>query len=257
MVLWLLLVPILGFGLSDLVLLEGHPVLPWVWLLRVVVVAFTLLVVWRLRRRLDVVAYDRLLAVWAGVIALTFLTINFTRPPTYLPIYVLDVLVPLGAYLVFPVSLRVQTLGALGFTLGEVVLWFVVKALPLDVTGQLSIAAAFLIANVFGFVVSRRLHEIRRLHFVLARHEGNLVRELEAALATVDELQGILPICTFCKKIRKDDGYYEEVDRFISRHANVQISHSLCPACASERYPDFFPADGDSENGEVGEETDP
>ena len=64
--------------------------------------------------------------------------------------------------------------------------------------------------------------------------EGELhdrVRELEDALANVKQLQGLLPICSYCKKIRDDQDYWHQVDSYIAQHTEVQFSHSICPSC--------------------------
>ena len=58
-----------------------------------------------------------------------------------------------------------------------------------------------------------------------------LVKKLQAALAEVGTLQGILPICSYCKRIRDDENYWESVDNYISRHTNTQFTHSICPSC--------------------------
>jgi DNA-binding response OmpR family regulator len=57
------------------------------------------------------------------------------------------------------------------------------------------------------------------------------VRELEEALAQVKVLQGILPICSYCKSIRDDENYWERVEAYISRHSDARFSHSICPGC--------------------------
>jgi PAS domain S-box-containing protein len=68
----------------------------------------------------------------------------------------------------------------------------------------------------------------------------NLVRELQAALAEVKDLRGILPICSFCKKIRNDEDYWESVDAYLSQHTNTRFSHGICPTCyKSEIEPQF------------------
>jgi CheY-like chemotaxis protein len=57
------------------------------------------------------------------------------------------------------------------------------------------------------------------------------VRELEEALGQVKQLRGLLPICSYCKKIRRDQDYWEQVEGYIARHADVQFSHGICPSC--------------------------
>ncbi|MDI7260911.1 MAG: response regulator transcription factor [Thermodesulfobacteriota bacterium] len=57
------------------------------------------------------------------------------------------------------------------------------------------------------------------------------VKELEVALSNVKQLQGLLPICSYCKKIRNDGNYWEQVDKYIVEHSEVQFSHGICPDC--------------------------
>ena len=57
------------------------------------------------------------------------------------------------------------------------------------------------------------------------------VNQLEEALEDVKSLQGLLPICSYCNKIRNDEDYWEKVETYISRHADVEFSHSICPTC--------------------------
>lgn len=58
-----------------------------------------------------------------------------------------------------------------------------------------------------------------------------LVSELKTALAEVKTLQEILPICSYCRKIRDDENYWHTVESYISRHTSSRFSHSICPSC--------------------------
>lgn len=57
------------------------------------------------------------------------------------------------------------------------------------------------------------------------------VKSLEEALSKVKQLQGLLPICAYCKSIRDDQNYWRRVETYISEHADVEFSHSFCPDC--------------------------
>ena len=57
------------------------------------------------------------------------------------------------------------------------------------------------------------------------------VRRLEEALSNVKQLQGLLPMCSYCKRIRDDQNYWQQVESYISVHSGVQFSHSYCPDC--------------------------
>jgi DNA-binding response OmpR family regulator len=58
------------------------------------------------------------------------------------------------------------------------------------------------------------------------------VSELEAALAKVKTLSGMLPICASCKKIRDDGGYWRQIESYIRDHSEAEFSHGFCPECA-------------------------
>ena len=55
----------------------------------------------------------------------------------------------------------------------------------------------------------------------------------------IKTLAGLLPICSSCKKIRDDKGYWNQIESYISEHSKAEFSHGICPECAKELYPDF------------------
>jgi len=57
------------------------------------------------------------------------------------------------------------------------------------------------------------------------------VKELELALANVKLLQGLLPICCYCKRIRDDQNYWQQVDTYVADHSEAQFTHGICPEC--------------------------
>jgi sigma-B regulation protein RsbU (phosphoserine phosphatase) len=57
------------------------------------------------------------------------------------------------------------------------------------------------------------------------------VKKLEDALSRVKQLQGLLPICAYCKRIRDDENYWQRVETYIANHSEAQFSHSICPEC--------------------------
>ena len=65
-----------------------------------------------------------------------------------------------------------------------------------------------------------------------------LITQLQEAIEEIKKLGGMLPICTNCKKIRDDMGFWKQVEDYISEHSEVKFSHSLCPTCLDELYPD-------------------
>ena len=66
-----------------------------------------------------------------------------------------------------------------------------------------------------------------------------LIEKLGLALAEIKVLRGILPICSFCKKIRNDKGNWDQIEAYIHDHSEAKFSHSICPGCMKKHYPDI------------------
>lgn len=67
----------------------------------------------------------------------------------------------------------------------------------------------------------------------------HLITELKDALERVKTLSGLLPICSHCKKIRDDEGYWQNVETYIAKRSDAVFSHGICPDCLNEFYPQF------------------
>jgi hypothetical protein len=64
-----------------------------------------------------------------------------------------------------------------------------------------------------------------------------LIEELQEALDRVKVLSGLIPICTHCKAVRDDKGYWQQVDSFMREHSDAKLSHAICPECAQKLMP--------------------
>jgi uncharacterized protein (UPF0212 family) len=64
--------------------------------------------------------------------------------------------------------------------------------------------------------------------------------ELKTARDEIKTLTGFIPICASCKKIRDDEGSWNQLEAYLSQHTDVSFSHSLCPDCAQKLYPEFY-----------------
>ncbi len=98
----------------------------------------------------------------------------------------------------------------------------------------------------FGYMLkpveSRELHSTIEMALYKAKleKERTMLRlELEEALAEIQTLRGILPICSFCKNIRDDKGYWQQIEAYFSRKSDVQFSHGVCPDCIRKEYPEL------------------
>ena len=73
-----------------------------------------------------------------------------------------------------------------------------------------------------------------KIGICMVKAQQNLIdraRKLEEALVQVKTLQGLLPICSYCKKIRDDQNYWQQLESYISTHSSARFSHSICPEC--------------------------
>jgi len=71
------------------------------------------------------------------------------------------------------------------------------------------------------------------------KQRDKLISDLQKALSEVKTLRGFLPICSHCKKIRDDKGYWHQIESYIHKHFETEFSHGICPECAKKYYPDM------------------
>ena len=84
--------------------------------------------------------------------------------------------------------------------------------------------------------LTREVAERKRVE----QEREKMIIELQQALAEIKKLSGLLPICASCKKIRDDQGYWQQIEAYIRDHSEAEFSHSLCPECAKKLYPELF-----------------
>ncbi len=70
------------------------------------------------------------------------------------------------------------------------------------------------------------------------RAKEETIIKLQDALTKVKTLSGLLPICAWCKKIRDDKGYWNQLEKYIGEHSDAEFTHSICPECAAKLYPE-------------------
>jgi hypothetical protein len=89
------------------------------------------------------------------------------------------------------------------------------------------------IASVFGELAAVALLNSRHIEML-----NEKTAALEQALSEVGTLRGLVPMCAHCKKIRDDAGLWTRVEEYLTEHADVLVSHGLCPDCLKELYPE-------------------
>jgi len=92
-------------------------------------------------------------------------------------------------------------------------------------TAPIKMSGKICLMGIFRDITERKQAEEER---------KKLISDLQAALAEIKTLSGIIPICAKCKKIRDDKGYWKQVEVYIQDHTEAEFSHGLCPECAAK-----------------------
>ncbi|MBN2738286.1 MAG: response regulator [Spirochaetales bacterium] len=88
-----------------------------------------------------------------------------------------------------------------------------------------------LVARAINYAIERKRLELER---------EKLIDQLRDALAKIKTLRGLIPICSFCKKIRDDSGFWKQIEIYVRDHSDAEFSHSICPDCAKKHYPSLY-----------------
>lgn len=102
------------------------------------------------------------------------------------------------------------------------------------------VKATWISLVVTAFLIALGVTAFFRITNPIINHLHDTVNHLEKALAEVNTLMGIIPICSFCKKIRDDEGYWKQVEVYIDQHSEAQFSHGVCPDCLKKHYPEAY-----------------
>ena len=193
-------------------------------------------VLMRMRSRL---AFEKVTFSAAVALPLLAAAITLLRPTNDPVNFMLDLVLILSYYSFFHFPLRILVIPPLLITAVQVFLLFSYKEVD-NTHGIHVIITALFLANVVGVLASRHANIRNRLRFLDFRAESNLRAEMETTLDRLELLEGLVPICAHCKRIRGDDGTWEQVEAFVSRGSKLEFSHGICPQCMRERYSDVM-----------------
>ncbi len=102
------------------------------------------------------------------------------------------------------------------------------------------IGVRFLVSLFFLTIISYGLESSRLRYSILLRKSNNELiahkEKLEKALSEIKTLAGMIPICSSCKKIRDDKGYWNQIETYIKERSEVEFSHGICPECSDKLY---------------------
>ena len=183
------------------------------------------------RHTLDRRTSAALFVLLTGMVALSLL-----RPPDSYAATRLQVVTVFLGYGGLPLPLRRVVLALLSFTAGclLVLLFYNVGVPPVD---RDSIIAAFALSHVVGYLIARRRAQLLQSESALWHANGETRQQLAQTLSELRTLEGILPICSFCHRIRAKDGTWERLEAYVSDRSEARFSHGFCPECEAQHYP--------------------
>lgn len=219
----LLMIPAAVFARSDYVLFGLSAPFYSLAVLRSSMIIYAGLVMYLLHRVETTASRDRLVLSWSVLSLVVVITVVWSRPPEYTLSVPTEIAMLLAYFFLIQNRWQLQFWPAYAYTAGLLVVFLTIKV-DVPSIGYFSVVTAFLLTNLVGTLVSWRLHYYRRSQFLAAR-------ELKTALENVRTLRGMIPICSGCKKIRDDQGFWRSVERFVMDHTEARFTHGLCPTC--------------------------
>lgn len=191
-------------------------------------VAFILV---KMRRAFQI---DVLMFSW-GILYFTAIVIIYaTRPPEFVRNAYLDILMLMVPYLLFNIRFWMQLTPQLLYSAVSIAMLASNETVP-AVTMNAMITT-YVFSNIMGIIAAWRFHVSRRQQFSHYLQEKRLNSDLREAMGNLRVLRGLMPICSRCKKIRDEEGYWKKLEEYIEQHSEAQFSHSLCDKCANELY---------------------
>jgi hypothetical protein len=182
--------------------------------------------------------FDRWSLLLSALLGAVTVALVALRPTSSAFPLVLALLMPFAFYAVTPGSLRVGTAAA-GVATIELILLLAIRGFPPDPVAPVSVIAFLVLPHILGYRLSRGMHVARRELFAVLRTEQLLRVRLESARNEATVLRKVLPICQHCRRLRVDGQWYDLED-YMARQHEAELSHGLCSSCAMEHYPEHF-----------------
>lgn len=142
--------------------------------------------------------------------------------------YTIELFIILSFYLIFPIKLYLQAIGSFIYTLT------LYASLSKGALGQnffYQIIVLLITANVIGYFISRYMNIISRNLFLRLQNNIKIRTDLESTINDIKVIEGIIPICASCKKIRNDKGFWNEFDFHFSEITHAEFIDKTCPKC--------------------------
>jgi len=145
---------------------------------------------------------------------------------------ILSLLILIGFRQLFVIPIRKMGVAASAIAKGD-------RVDDIDVTSTDELGELARHMEDMSAAIAKQQAQIKQANEELEQRVRERTRDLETALSEIKTLKGILPICSHCKKIRDDDGYWNQLENYIRDHSEAQLSHGICQECAEKYYPEL------------------
>jgi len=125
------------------------------------------------------------------------------------------------------------------YFLSSALLIFIMQFMNINPDILLNHQVNLVVFTIVAWIMSRYLFMVYVNNYLNRKEKERLIDELQEAVSNINTLSGLLPICSHCKKIRDDQGYWNQLESYIHKHSQAKFSHGICPDCAAELYPDL------------------
>ncbi len=204
-------------------------VAPAFWLLFVSRLLFLLVSAWvlvALRRAASPAVIDRLFFGWGFLIVAITIDVLSARPPSNNGLLLMSFSMILVTYCMAPLPLSRQATLMLTYSAAALYVSRRTDSATLSTVG-----ATYVLSHLFGAAMSWRLNHRRRQMFLGTLREAQLRASLEAAVAEIRTLRGLLCICAWCKRIRIEGEDWESMEEYVQSRTHASFSHGICPNC--------------------------
>lgn len=176
------------------------------------------------------------LALWWLLAIFTICLGNTSYPAGSISYMLFDVLIPVAICLLIPIGYLLQ-LGLAVLFAGLDMIILLNRQHGIAQSDLWLVIFALLTGIIVAGIACWQNHISERKNFLRQQFEQQARKEAERLLEEVHTLRGILPICSYCKQIRDDEGYWHEVERYIRKHSAADFTHGICPRCLAEHFP--------------------
>lgn len=202
---------------------------------RIATAAISLLALLLTRRVRDPRRLDALALTWLLLLVLGIVVGNLLLPADYTMHAIWEVLVVLAIYVTVPITIPWQFAAGMILTIGDVLIFARSRTLPSVVVAN-DVALAFACAHVIGLVASWQYRRGQREQFLALRAAEDAQTKEQRVRQELASLQGILRICSSCKRIHTASGDWDQVEVYLTEHTDARFSHGICPECAVRLY---------------------